>query len=232
MNHARHRVYSCEFGRWTRRDPASYKGGTGLYQYFSSRCSYNVDWNGLLPPDPPPWWRPDDRELPTICPVSPCPPASDPRCTNPGDLLSPCGPAPQITDILDKLFPGKICNYSSQPVIIWSNNGSLILNPGECTTEVFDADWLYIPGTGWLRCRGGDTCKFTGTPDGFTPYDPSNRDERPGNVGVAGCDAYCRAYARSLGPPSCTDWTSCMIQCTQFQVNPQFPPCPFANVGQ
>jgi RHS repeat-associated protein len=48
MNHVRHRVYSAEFGRWTRRDPLGYVDGVGLYEYVSSEAISERDYLGLF----------------------------------------------------------------------------------------------------------------------------------------------------------------------------------------
>ena len=45
--HVRHRVYSPEMGRWTRRDPLGYLDGMGLLQYCSARPLTEVDPTGL-----------------------------------------------------------------------------------------------------------------------------------------------------------------------------------------
>ncbi len=45
--HVRHRVYSTELGRWTRRDPLGYHDGMGLYEYCRSLPQMLSDWNGM-----------------------------------------------------------------------------------------------------------------------------------------------------------------------------------------
>ncbi len=46
--HVRHRVYSPELGRWTRRDPLGYVDGVGLLSYVSSRPACEADPSGTL----------------------------------------------------------------------------------------------------------------------------------------------------------------------------------------
>ncbi len=45
--HVRHRVYSPEMGRWTRRDPIGYVDGMGLYEYVAGRPVTHSDVHGL-----------------------------------------------------------------------------------------------------------------------------------------------------------------------------------------
>jgi RHS repeat-associated protein len=53
MNHVRHRVYSPEFGRWTRRDPLGYVDGMGLYEYVKGNSVSHADYLGLFKQSPP-----------------------------------------------------------------------------------------------------------------------------------------------------------------------------------
>jgi len=47
LEHVRHRVYSTELGRWTRRDPLGYVDGLSLYEYVGSMSLINGDSTGL-----------------------------------------------------------------------------------------------------------------------------------------------------------------------------------------
>jgi RHS repeat-associated protein len=45
--HVRHRVFSTDLGRWTRRDPLGYHDGMGLYEYVGSMVATATDPMGL-----------------------------------------------------------------------------------------------------------------------------------------------------------------------------------------
>jgi RHS repeat-associated protein len=50
--HTRHRVYSTELGRWTRRDPLGYHDGMSLYEYCNDSPVIHTDLSGLACIDP------------------------------------------------------------------------------------------------------------------------------------------------------------------------------------
>jgi RHS repeat-associated protein len=45
--HVRHRVFSTDLGRWTRRDPLGFHDGMGLYEYVGSMVVTMIDEDGL-----------------------------------------------------------------------------------------------------------------------------------------------------------------------------------------
>ncbi len=193
LYNCRNRVYSPMLGVWLQRDLLGYVDGTSLYLYVDSAPHQSTDPSGLY------------------CLGIKCQPEP------PYDIMDPGGTKdPRILLIpIDiarwwwrhRLWPlnSIICNSTSAPILVCSSGmACLVLQPGECTSELIDAGDFWFDGQNWYKC-GLARCTPTDGSPGRKPYGPIGI---PGRTG-ADCDAYCLSYHGS----SCESYAICMLNC-------------------
>ncbi len=156
------------------------------------------------------------------------------------------------------LFPfgGTVCNFGPDPILIcgdpefpWQTPGAQyqILQPTECST-IPDADFYYIPGIGWYKCKHNGTCNVSPTnPSGRYCYwspalpVPVHNCTSPGRPWqpsdgiilsrLPPANQYCKSFCRLTTPSlNCTAWNACMSECLQTTNPGTIPPCPFLQL--
>lgn len=191
-----------------------YHDGPNLYPYvFSSPLSY-VDPNGAQ------IRLPGHGVDPEIGPLPPIPGGVDPLPPHPG---------------------GIVCNLTSHDIVVCGTDllhrpqPCIVLHPGECSAQQLeDADFWFIPGHGWYKCRWNSWCSPSDVePDDGWPGRPWHPDDHPLITWPmptlpSTCDNFCRSLANGT-PDPCLAWSVCMAQCMQAGQPgvPGVPNCPF-----